>query len=471
MRDWTLRNQWLVTVLYRRVNRTAAALGQLFSDGTYDYEYDLEGRRTKQTEIATGDYAEYEWDHGGRLTGIAFYTAAGGLTKTVAYAYDGWGRRIGKDVDADADGTVDRGERYVWDGAGGFGHVDDVVLTYDDAGNLRHRYLHGPAADQIFADEAFDPATGGSEVKWALADHQGSVRDWAERDAATGATAVTNHVVFDSFGVIVSQTDAGHEITYAYTGREWDADAGMYYYRARWYDQAAGRFLSEDPLGFAAGDANVQRYVGNGVTTAVDPTGLITVKISGEQYRVHQNDVDDWPSSPHAHIIDRPQKVDLNTGDIYDVNSRGVVGKMKKKHFAVLKQAVRRAGIAGSVVGVVLILPEAAHAAVEGGVGGVIDFGIGEGIDVGTGAVISAGTGLGVVGGAAAAGTTVTVGGTAVTGLVASTGVGGAVLVTATAGYAVGTAIGETEIGGKTVHTHMGEGMYAAAPWLFDWAI
>ncbi|HEY4759386.1 MAG TPA: RHS repeat-associated core domain-containing protein, partial [Thermoguttaceae bacterium] len=38
-----------------------------------------------------------------------------------------------------------------------------------------------------------------------------------------------------------------------FTGREWDADAGLYYYRARWYDANTGQFLSEDPLGFAAG--------------------------------------------------------------------------------------------------------------------------------------------------------------------------------------------------------------------------
>jgi uncharacterized protein RhaS with RHS repeats len=50
--------------------------------------------------------------------------------------------------------------------------------------------------------------------------------------------------------------------------------------RLRWrhgerlYDPVVGRFISEDPIGFAAGDTNVSRYVGNGVTTATDPSGL-----------------------------------------------------------------------------------------------------------------------------------------------------------------------------------------------------
>jgi hypothetical protein len=40
------------------------------------------------------------------------------------------------------------------------------------------------------------------------------------------------------------------------------------------YDARVGRWLSEDPLGFAAGDANLYRYVGNCPTGASDPTGM-----------------------------------------------------------------------------------------------------------------------------------------------------------------------------------------------------
>ncbi len=47
---------------------------------------------------------------------------------------------------------------------------------------------------------------------------------------------------------------------YAFAGREWDGDAELYYNRARWYDADTGRFISEDPLGFEGGDANLCRY-------------------------------------------------------------------------------------------------------------------------------------------------------------------------------------------------------------------
>jgi len=60
----------------------------------------------------------------------------------------------------------------------------------------------------------------------------------------------------------------------SFTGQLYDADAGLMYYRARWYDSHLGKFLNDDPMGFAAGDANISRYVGNAVGSISDPTGL-----------------------------------------------------------------------------------------------------------------------------------------------------------------------------------------------------
>jgi RHS repeat-associated protein len=71
---------------------------------------------------------------------------------------------------------------------------------------------------------------------------------------------------------------------FAFTGREWDADAGLYYYRARWYDAAPGRFLSQDPLGLRP-DPNPYRYVGNSPTNATDPSGLYNA--SGHFYTTY----------------------------------------------------------------------------------------------------------------------------------------------------------------------------------------
>jgi len=61
----------------------------------------------------------------------------------------------------------------------------------------------------------------------------------------------------------VSASGSGGD-RFGFTGREHDAALNLYYYRARFYDPATGRFVSKDPLGYDAGDANLYRYVGNG---------------------------------------------------------------------------------------------------------------------------------------------------------------------------------------------------------------
>jgi RHS repeat-associated protein len=65
----------------------------------------------------------------------------------------------------------------------------------------------------------------------------------------------------------------------AFTGREWDPEAGLYYYRARYYDPKIGRFISEDPIGFAGGDVNMFAYVGNNPLGYGDPSGLASMPL------------------------------------------------------------------------------------------------------------------------------------------------------------------------------------------------
>lgn len=55
--------------------------------------------------------------------------------------------------------------------------------------------------------------------------------------------------------------------------RERDADTGLLYYRARWYDPQVGRFISDDPIGFQGGDINLYGYVVNNPLNFRDPTG------------------------------------------------------------------------------------------------------------------------------------------------------------------------------------------------------
>jgi len=60
---------------------------------------------------------------------------------------------------------------------------------------------------------------------------------------------------------------------YMFTGREYDSDTGLYYYRARYYNPSIGRFLQTDPIGYAGG-LNLYTYIGNNPLNWIDPWGL-----------------------------------------------------------------------------------------------------------------------------------------------------------------------------------------------------
>ena len=62
---------------------------------------------------------------------------------------------------------------------------------------------------------------------------------------------------------------------FLFVSREYEPLTGLYYYRARQVEPTVGRFVSEDPSRFAAGDSNLYRYVFNGPLSATDPTGEV----------------------------------------------------------------------------------------------------------------------------------------------------------------------------------------------------
>jgi YD repeat-containing protein len=110
------------------------ANNRLLSDGTYTYEYDGEGNLTKR--ISANEITEYTWDYRNRLTQVVVKNSAGQIIKSVEYTYDVFDRRLAKSVDPDGIGAQPIViERFVYDG-------DHIVLVFDGAGNLTHRYLH-----------------------------------------------------------------------------------------------------------------------------------------------------------------------------------------------------------------------------------------------------------------------------------------------------------------------------------------
>ena len=85
---------------------------------------------------------------------------------------------------------------------------------------------------------------------------------------------------YDSFGKLTASSGSLVN-SFQYTARESDTETGLYYYRARYYDPTAGRFVSEDPIGFYGGDTNLYRYVWNSPTRFADPIGEMGFGVSG----------------------------------------------------------------------------------------------------------------------------------------------------------------------------------------------
>lgn len=107
----------------------------------------------------------------------------------------------------------------------------------------------------------------GGQYYYYHADGLGSVT--AISDAAR---TVVQRYSYSVFGQPRPTTDFRN--SYQYTGREYDKETGLYYYRARYYDPIEERFIQKDPIGFAGGDVNLFGYVQNNPANATDPTGL-----------------------------------------------------------------------------------------------------------------------------------------------------------------------------------------------------
>jgi RHS repeat-associated protein len=234
-------------------NRITAAPGET-------YTYDNEGNVISMiTSIGVGSKS-FQWDHRNRLIQSTVNTSSGIMT--VNYAYDPFNRLVKRsDVFNTTYFGYDEG-------------INPQLQMETQSGNqITHRYLWSDQVDELFADEQRLSGLV-PDTKWALSDHQGTIKDIADFNSSTGQTTV-RHRAYDSFGNRKGSA-LTTDIVFGYTGKYFDETTGLQNSWNRWYSPKMGRFISQDPIGFAAGDANLYRYVGNGPTMATDPSGLKT---------------------------------------------------------------------------------------------------------------------------------------------------------------------------------------------------
>jgi RHS repeat-associated protein len=167
----------------------------------------------------------------------------------VTFKYDPMGRRIEKT-------TSSATSIYAYDG-------DNLIEETNATGAVVARYTQGQNIDEI--DEPLAMLRS-SATSYYQADGLGSVTS-----LSNGAGALPQTYSFDSFG---KTTPTGSLVNpFQYTGREFDAETSLYFYRARYYDPFSGRFVSEDPARFPGG-INFYTYVENDPVGLIDPFGF-----------------------------------------------------------------------------------------------------------------------------------------------------------------------------------------------------
>jgi len=211
------------------------ANGNLGGDGVWTYTYNLDNQLTAANKTGSANSLGYDGD--GRLNQT---TLAGVLTYLI---HD----------------------------------ESDLLAEYNSAGSLLRRYVHGPGVDTPLV---WYEGSGTTNKTWLYSDHQGSIVA-----TANGAGVSTATYSYGPYGEPNTTTGA----RFRYTGQQLIGPLNLYYYKARFYSPAIGRFLQTDPIG-NKDDLNLYAYVGNNPINRTDPTGHAGVSV-GSSYNYSASNI------------------------------------------------------------------------------------------------------------------------------------------------------------------------------------
>jgi RHS repeat-associated protein len=315
----TVAGQSAVSYSYDNASRLT---GVTQGSASVTLAYDAADRRTSLT-LPNGIVVSYGYDAASQLTGLTYAlgeTTLGALT----YGHDALGRRTtvggswartglpaaltaatydaanqvstwgGITLTHDANGnlTSDGTRTYTWDARDQLSALGGAVgasFSYDAFGRRRAKTVSGittgflydglntaqeltggtPSANLLTGgiDETF-ARTDGSGTRHLLADGLGSTLGIAD---ASGV--VQTQYTYQPFGATTT-SGAADANSAQFTGREQDG-TGLYFYRGRYQHPTLQRFVSEDPIGFLAGDPNLYQLNGpDGGVCGGDARGL-----------------------------------------------------------------------------------------------------------------------------------------------------------------------------------------------------
>jgi RHS repeat-associated protein len=177
-----------------------------------------------------------------------------------SYAYNALGQRATK---AAADTTT----RYVYG-------LKGELLAELAEGVVKAEYIWLNGRPFAYLLPADGGASSGRELHYIHTDHLGTPQALSNE-----AGVVVWRAVYDPFGAAVIDEDpdedrVGVVFNLRFSGQYYDAESGLHYNYARYYDPGTGRYLTADPIGLQGGP-NTYAYVLNNPLSYVDPFGLI----------------------------------------------------------------------------------------------------------------------------------------------------------------------------------------------------
>lgn len=240
-----------------------AAVNQYTRVGSTYQTHDLNGNTLSSSELGLQRFFDandqlVQWTEG---------------SKDVRYRYDVLGRRVSKRMASGGSTHT----LYFYDG------WQDAEET-NSSGTVLRAYVYGEGIDEVLRATLPDvlDLDAGSTVE--LFYHDNSLGSVVALTTVSGTVVESYRYeafgkvsIFDQSGQVVSTTRV--EQPFMFTGRrlDWEEGSGLYYYRLRYYDPAAGRFVSRDPLGMwgdPGQNGNGQNYCGNNPANLIDPFGL-----------------------------------------------------------------------------------------------------------------------------------------------------------------------------------------------------
>ena len=201
---------------------------------TYDSKGNL---KTLPGDTGGLSVSSLTWDLDNHLTS---FDKDGDITN---FTYDALGRRVSKDNTL----FVSHGQRVIEEYT-----LDLTTENY----SLSTSYIHGTYVDDILAQVTPNTASGSPVINYYHIDRQFNVRGLTNESGGIvqlyAYTPYGKRTGMKANGTLVTNPD-NLKTNYGFTGRYHDQETNLWYFRARYFSNELGRFISRDPLGYVDG--------------------------------------------------------------------------------------------------------------------------------------------------------------------------------------------------------------------------